>query len=43
MKYFIAFALVAGICALAQAEEQLYCQADVQNACGSGGNGEYNF
>lgn len=42
MKYFIAFALLAGICALAQAEEEQYCQPDVQTACGSSGNGEYS-
>lgn len=43
MKYFIAIALIAGICALAQADDQQYCQVDVQSACGSGGNGEYNL
>ncbi|KAL7728821.1 hypothetical protein ACLKA6_004173 [Drosophila palustris] len=36
MKYFIAFALVAGLCALAHAEEQS-CQAGVQSACSTNG------
>ncbi|XP_062122019.1 ferritin light chain isoform X1 [Drosophila sulfurigaster albostrigata] len=34
MKYFIVFALVAGLCALAQAQEQS-CQVDVRSACGT--------
>lgn len=38
MKYFIAFVLVAGLCALAQAQEQS-CQVDVQSACGQSANG----
>lgn len=41
MKYFIAFALIAAVCALAQAQEQT-CQVDVQSACGQTANGEYS-
>nr|XP_032289419.1 soma ferritin isoform X1 [Drosophila virilis] len=39
MKYFIAFALIAAVCALAQAQEQT-CQVDVQSACGQTANDE---
>ncbi|EDV93175.1 soma ferritin [Drosophila grimshawi] len=38
MKYFIVIAFIAGICALAQAEEQT-CQVDIQSACGQSSNG----